>query len=100
MATPFQIITGTALSNKCDYSFGDHMGVASIPRPKDGFMKPANISNAEFLLKCRESEGKVMTLFIDNIRLYNRPIYANEGSDAEWVKYLLSTNDLLDLCSK
>ena len=94
-----EIINGTALSDLCDYSFGDHMGAASIPRPKDGFMKLANASNTEFLDKCKEFEGKVMTLFIDNIRLYNRPIWANEGSDAEWVKFLLLTNDLLALCA-
>lgn len=93
-----EIITGTALSDKCDYSFGDHMGAASIPRPKGGFMKYANNSNIEFLEACKDFEGKIMTLFIDNIRLYNRPIWANSGSDAEWVAHLLSTNDLLRLC--
>lgn len=74
------------------------MGAASIPRPKGGFMKPANVSNTEFLEACRGFEGKIMTLFIDNIRLYNRPIWANEGSDAEWIAYLLQNNDLLALC--
>ena len=95
-----EIIEGQALSNKCDFSFGDHMGAASIPHPKGGFMKPANSSNTEFLLKCKEFEGKIMTLFIDNIRLYKRPVYAKEGSDREWVEYLLTNNDLLALCAK
>lgn len=99
MATSIQIINGTSLSNLCDYSFGDHMGAASIPRPKGGFMKMANVSNAEFLDRCKEFEGRVMTLFIDNIRLYNRPIWANAGSDAEWVRFLLTNNDLLALCA-
>lgn len=93
------IINGTTLSDKCDYSFGDHMGAASIPRPKGGFMKVASKLNKEFLEECKKFEGKVMTLFIDNIRLYNRPIWANAGSDAEWVTYLLTNNDLLDLCA-
>lgn len=92
-----EIINGTALSNKCDYSFGDHMGSASIPMPKDGFMKMANVSNTEFLDACKPFEGKVMTLFIDNIRLYNRPIVV-EMQDADWVGYLLRNNDLLRLC--
>ena len=75
------------------------MGAASIPRPIGGFMKPAHISNWEFVLKCQEFEGKVMTLFIDNIRLYNRPIKVNKGSDTDWVNYLQATNDLLALCT-
>lgn len=93
-----EIINGTKLSDLCDYSFGDHMGAASIPRPKGGFMKVANSSNIEFLEKCSGFEGRVMTLFIDNIRLYNRPVWAKPGRDAEWIAYLLSNNDLLKLC--
>ncbi len=96
-----KIIEGTTLSNMCDYSFGDHMGATSIPRPKDGFMKFANATNTEFLAKCKEFEGRVMTLFIDNIRLYTngRTIWANAGPDADWVAYLMSQNDLLLLCA-
>jgi hypothetical protein len=92
------IINGTSLSEMCDYSFGDHMGACSIPRPKRGFMKVANKSNKEFLKKCKGFEGKVMTLFIDNIRLYNRPIEVEER-DARYVLSLLLNNDLLQLCS-
>lgn len=95
-----EIITGTALSDKCDYSFGDHMGVTSIPRCIGGFMKYANWGNLEFVEKCKKYEGKVMTLFIDNIRLYNRGIWADEGNDAKWVAHLLETNDLLAMCAK
>jgi hypothetical protein len=94
-----EIINGTKLSELCDYSFGDHMGAASFPRPKGGFMKMANPANSEFKELCKQFKGKVMIIFIDNIRLYNRPIWANEGHDAEWVHYLLTTNDLLALCS-
>lgn len=93
-----EIINGTSLSNICDYSFGDHMGAASIPRPKGGFMKYANAHNQEFLDKCKEYEGKIMTLFIDNIRLYNRPLFVLE-QDAPWVGHLLEMNDLLKLCA-
>lgn len=92
-----EIINGTTLSEKCDYSFGDHMGACSIPRPKGGFMKVANSSNTEFLEKCKEFEGKIMTLFIDNIRLYNRPILVQE-QDIPYVTDLLKNNDLLLLC--
>ncbi len=94
-----EIINGTSLSDKCDYSFGDHLGGLCPDELVGGFMKYANKDNREFLGKCKEFEGKVMTLFIDNIRLYNRPIWANEGNDALWVKHLLETNDLLALCS-
>lgn len=95
-----EIINGKSLSEKCDYSFGDHLGGMDPVNLPGGFIKPANLSNAEFLIKARQFEGRVMTLFIDNIRLYNRPVYANEGPDANWVSYLLSHNDLLDMCSK
>jgi hypothetical protein len=94
-----EIIEGSALSSMCDYSFGDHMGAASIPRPKGGFMKEANYRNGEFLGLCTKYEGRIMTLFIDNIRLYNRPIMAHP-QDAEWLTYLLSNNDLLELCGR
>ncbi len=92
-----EIITGTALSKLCDYSFGDQLGGINPLQIKEGFMKVANSSNTEFLDKCKEFEGKVMTLFIDNIRLYNRPILINP-IDTEWVTHLLQNNDLLALC--
>lgn len=95
-----KIIEGTALSNMCDYSFGDQLGEISSPHIKGGFMKYANWGNLEFVEACKKFRGKIMTLFIDNIRLYSRPIWANEGNDALWVAHLLETNDLLALCGK
>ncbi len=95
-----EIINGTSLSNMCDYSFGDHIGGSNPNYCGGGFIKPANISNAEFLLKTHDFKGRVMSLFIDNIRLYNRPIEANAGNDANWVSYLLQYNDLLALCAQ
>lgn len=92
-----EIINGTSLSNLCDYSFGDHMGANSVPKPKGGFMKEANPLNTEFLEKCKEFEGRVMTLFIDNIRLYPRTLLV-DIQDAQWVEHLLTTNNLLGLC--
>ena len=94
-----EIITGTNLSNKCDYSFGDHMGGINPDSLAGGFMKYANESNTEFLEKCKHFEGRVMTLFIDNIRLYPRDLEVLE-QDAPWVTHLLETNDLLGLCAK
>ncbi len=95
-----QLIEGTALSNMCDYSFGDHLGGLAPNDFPGGFMKQANEGNIEFLDKCKEFEGGVMSLFIDNIRLYNRPVATNPGPDTEWVNWLQSHNDLLALCSK
>ncbi len=94
-----EIIEGTALSNLCDYSFGDHLGGSS---PKDlpgGFMKYANDGNREFFARCKKFEGKIMTLFIDNIRLYPRNLEV-DATDAGWVKHLMETNNLLYLCEK
>jgi hypothetical protein len=55
------------ISEKIDYSFGAIHG--NIP------LKKANSSNQEFLQRCEEnSQKKFMTLFIDNIRLYQRPL--------------------------
>lgn len=93
-----EIINGKSLSEMCDYSFGDHLGFLNPKELVGGFMKDANRQNREFLEECKKYEGRIMTLFIDNIRLYNRPIWANEGNDARWVEYLLTNNDLLDTC--
>lgn len=94
-----EIINGTSLSELCDYSFGDHLGGNDGIALKGGFSRPAHWSNQEFLVACKKREGKIMTVFIDNIRLYNRPIQAKE-EDMPYVNYLLEYNDLLALCSK
>jgi hypothetical protein len=107
MATPFQVISGPALSEMVDYSFGDHHAAMDIISSKEtgvvnligGFMKEASPTNKEFVDKCKEFEGRIMTLYIDNLRLYNRPLMANAGFDAQWVQYLLNNNDLLRLCA-
>lgn len=92
------IINGTSLSDLCDYSFGDHLGGLDPEALAGGFMKYANESNSEFLERCKEFEGKVMTLFIDNIRLYPRSLEVLEV-DGPWVKHLLETNNLLGMCA-
>ena len=95
-----EVINGNSLSSMVDYSFGDHLGGSAPDYLIGGFIRPANISNAEFLLKTKDYIGKVMTLFIDNIRLYNRPLEVKAGPDANWVSYLLQFNDLLALCAQ
>jgi hypothetical protein len=95
-----QIINGTTLSQMVDYSFGDHLGGLDPDNLIGGHSKFANESNTEFLDKCKEFEGKVMTLFIDNIRLYNRVLFTKSEIDSHWVAWLLNTNDLLALCRK
>ncbi len=67
---------------------------------KGGFIKYAHPENMEFLEACKKFEGRVMTLFIDNIRLYRRPIQVNAGWEEKYMKHLLETNDLLLLCSQ
>lgn len=95
-----EIINGFSLQRLVDYDFGDHLGGLDPDNLPGGFIKPANLSNTEFLIKARKFEGRVMTLFIDNIRLYNRPLQVSEGPDANWVSYLLKYNDLLELCGR
>jgi len=99
MVTHVEIINGMTLSNMVDYSFGDHLGGIDPVNLPGGFMKFANEGNVEFFEKAREFEGRVMTLFIDNIRLYNRPLITSSFTDSQWVNYLLTYNDLLRVCA-
>ena len=93
-------IEGVKLSQLCDYSFGDQ---ASIVHNLDGaFMKPCNLSNIEFLNKIKHisREKSQATLFVDNIRLYRRPIIAKTQKDQNIVDGLMLYNSLLELCSQ
>ena len=90
------IIEGVAVSNHCDYSFGDQAGC--IGRVPGSFMKQADPSNTE-LITLLKKRKKFFTLFIDNIRLYNRPIEADNESDQKWVDNLMKDNDLLKTCA-
>lgn len=92
-----QIINGTNVAGRCDYSFGDHMALWDKSL-FEGEFKVANATNQEFLNKAREFEGRIMTLFIDNIRLYSRPVRVDTKVDLEVVNYLMQTNHLLLLC--
>ena len=104
----FPVIQHETLQKMCDYSFGDQSGV--ICCCPNAYMKKANINNKEFLEKYDEAKRnnkEYMTLFIDNIRLYKRPIEYSDWmhlkpvspSDRKWLNGMLD-EDLLDLCSQ
>lgn len=95
-----ELIEGVALSNLCDYSFGDQSG--QWGNIYTSFMKDANLLNLEFIEKVFEIKRSrnYMTLFIDNIRLYKRDIEEVKESDRPYVNSLMEKSDLLNLCSK
>ena len=93
-----EIIEGVALSELCDYSFGDQSGQWS--QIYTHFMKDANLLNTEFVSKLFDvkKERNYMTLFIDNIRLYKRDIKDVRPADKKIVDSLMEKSDLLKLC--
>ena len=93
-----ELIEGVALSELCDYSFGDQSG--QWGNIYTSFMKDANFLNVEFATKVFEikKERDYMTLFIDNIRLYKRPIEEVKPEDEKYVNSLMTRSDLLELC--
>lgn len=93
-----KLIEGTALSDLCDYSFGEQSG--SFGNVPGHFMKPANLLNLEFVEKILSIKKKYITLFIDNIRLYNREIENVKPQDKPYVNSLMKESDLLNLCSQ
>jgi hypothetical protein len=92
-----QIIEGQALAAKCDYSFGDHALIWD--HTLKGNFGYANATNLEFITKAKEFEGRIMTLWIDNLRLYPRPVKTDTENDRKFVEYIMTTNNLLGLCS-
>lgn len=90
------IISGNYIESMCDYSFGDQASV--ICGVQGGFMKRADKSNQEFLDLCKTKFH--VKLFIDNIRLYKRPLKADSPSDQAWIDKLMDENDLLKLCAE
>jgi hypothetical protein len=95
-----QLIEGFALSQLCDYSFGDQGGQWS--NIYTSFMKDVNLLNLEFIEKVFEikKSKNYMTIFIDNIRLYKRHIVEVKDQDRPIVESLMETSDLLNLCSQ
>ena len=93
-----EVIEGVALSELCDYSFGDQSG--QWGNIYTSFMKGANLLNTEFATKVFETkkERDYMTLFIDNIRLYKRDIIEVKPEDEKYVFGLMDESNLLKLC--
>ena len=93
-----ELIEGVALSELCDYSFGDQSG--QWGNIYTSFMKGANLLNTEFATKVFETkkERDYMTLFIDNIRLYKRDIIEVKPEDKKYVFGLMEESNLLKLC--
>ena len=93
-----ELIEGVALSELCDYSFGDQSG--KWGNIYTSFMKGANLLNTEFATKVFDlsKERSYMTLFIDNIRLYNRDIIEVKEEDKDYVFGLMEESNLLKLC--
>ncbi len=87
-----------------DYSFGDHSGV--LGQVPNAYMKKANMKNTEFVTAVQKHVGPKMTLFIDNIRLYRRPLEYSDwlhikpisDIDRDWLEQF-DDEDLLELCS-
>ena len=94
-----ELIEGVALSELCDYSFGDQSG--QWGGIYTSFMKDANLLNTEFASKVFEvsKERDWMTLFVDNIRLYKRDIKEVIPEDKAYVDSLMETSDVLQLCN-
>ena len=90
------LIHGPAIADLCDYDFGDQAGC--LGGVSGAFMKDANESNIDFIKRVNGS--KFMTLFIDNIRLYKRPIKCGTPHDQERVDHMMETNDLLHLLAE
>ena len=94
-----ELIEVVALSELCDYSFGDQSG--QWGNIYTSFMKNADLLNTEFASKVFEikKERDWMTLFVDNIRLYKRPIKDVKPEDKKYVDSLMETSDVLKLCN-
>jgi hypothetical protein len=101
------LLDPTYIRDNVDYSFGDQSGVHLF----NGYMKNANIGNLEFISKYNEIKNirNYMTLFIDNIRLYQRPgiKYTSMEQSNESFRHFkdarvreLSGSDLLKLCGE
>lgn len=98
-----ELLENEELQRRVDYSFGDHSGVlGGVP---NAYMKKANIENKEFV---EATNGKThMSLFIDNVRLYYRPIFYSDwmhkkaisSQDRVWLNQF-QDEDLLALCAK
>lgn len=104
-----EFIDQDRLQAMCDYSFGDHGGTIGGEKGKvpQAFVKKANLKNEEFVEFANKNEGHAAVLFIDNLRLYHRPIKFADWEhkkpsselDLRWMD-LFADEDLLDLCAQ
>lgn len=93
-----QVIDGEKLAKKCDYSFGDQSGRWS-GRVPGWYMKDVSLLNTGFAAKVFEIKKSrdYMTVFIDNLRLYDRPIADIKEEDKSYIDFLLSKGTLFEL---
>ena len=109
MFLTLNLLDPTILKNLVDYSFGDQS--SDVHKLWDGYIKPANLNNDEFLNKYNEvkQHRTFMTLFIDNIRLYRRKnikytkieltnLSSKDYKDRRVLEF--ENEDLLELCGK
>lgn len=103
------LLDPTYIRDNVDYSFGDQSSM--VHNLFDGYMKTANIENVEFVKKINliKNEKNIITLFIDNIRLYQRnnvkytAMELNNSINKDYKDKRieeLKNNDLLKLCSE
>ena len=90
------LLHGPAIANLCDYDFGDQAGC--LGGVEGAFMEEANEGNVHFIQRIKDSG--IMTLFIDNIRLYKRPIECSNYHDQMRVDHLMNGQDLLHLLAE
>jgi hypothetical protein len=101
-----KLLNPELLQQMVDYSFGDQSGVlGGVP---NAYMKKANVNNQEFFeFMSTRKDTKPITLFIDNIRLYKRPLEYSDWlhlkpiseQDKKWLSQFDDEN-LLDLCKR
>jgi len=90
------LLNGPAIQSLCDYDFGDQAGC--LGGVSDAFMEDVNEGNIHFL-KSVNDHG-FMTLFVDNIRLYKRPIECGTYHDQMRVDHMMERDDLLHLLAE
>lgn len=98
-----KLLENEELQRMVDYSFGDQSGV--LGKVPNAYMKKANLNNKDFCDMAIKSG--IYTLFIDNIRLYRRPIKYSDWMhlkpisdvDKKWLSQF-DDEDLLELCSR
>ena len=102
-----ELLENEALQEMVDYSFGDHSGVlGGVP---NAYMHKANKTNLDFIKGVVRAglDDRPMTLFIDNVRLYRRPIEYSDWlhmkpvseQDRVWLDQF-EDEDLLALCAE